>query len=87
MDDFIFYTVEADVQTVVEFYFDELIGLGWSLDIDDNGTCFDAFRCIGEYQDYDDPDNFTWGFILGESEFLMLTVMSVGGSSYVSISF
>jgi hypothetical protein len=87
MDDFIFYTVEADVQTVVEFYFDELIGLGWSLDIGDNGTCFDAFRCIGEYQDYEDPDNFTWGFILGESEFLMLTVMSVGGSSYVSISF
>ncbi|RPI30912.1 MAG: hypothetical protein EHM70_12720 [Chloroflexota bacterium] len=85
-DGMLSFLVSADRAAVRDFYLEELPKLGWQLDLDENGNCVDENRCMGQFFNYDDPENLTWGFIQGEDAQLNLTIINEGDKLRVSIT-
>jgi hypothetical protein len=75
---------------VLGYILTELDGIGWLLDVDENGNCRDETRCTSKYDgvDYSDPENDLWFFIPPESSsaYLMLILSEESGTVYVTMN-
>jgi len=56
-------------QEVLDFLLEDLAGINWLLDVDENGDCRDEARCLSKQigLDYGSPDNQVWYFIHTDS--------------------
>jgi hypothetical protein len=77
-------------QEVLGFVLDNLNGLGWLLDVDENGNCLDENRCTSKLAglDYGSTDNELWYFIHPDSPdaSLMLALVESNGAVMVTMS-
>ena len=69
------YWSNFDFERVRQFYLDEMLKIGWLLDVDENGNCRDDERCMGWHADYDDPKTQTFFFLRGEKGYITLNLI------------
>ena len=90
MDEYsLLYYTDQDALTVLDFYREELLNLGWQLDYED-GQCLDdrrlTRRCMGWHGGYADPAEAPLFFLRGEGEYLTLNALEEDGRINVIIS-
>ncbi len=75
---------------VLGYVLTELEGMGWLLDVDENGNCRDEARCtsVMDGVDYTDPENDLWFFVPPDSSdvYLMLILTEDNGNVYVTMN-
>jgi hypothetical protein len=83
------YSVSSnDRQEVLDFVLENLAGIGWLSDVDENGNCRDADRCLSKQTglDYGSADNQLWYFIHPDSQDSLLTLWQMEENGVVLVS-
>jgi hypothetical protein len=78
----------SDRQEVLDFVLENLAGIGWQLDVDQNGDCLDPARCLSKQEglDYGSADNQLWYFIHPDSQDSLLTLWLMEENGVVLVS-